>query len=257
MNHQQVNRPTHWADLPHNGKTWQDMPGYDPITKRLNFALYRRGLLENHEEEEDGSLVYHKHRATGNNSYAHKMRKIREQEEWRQDTSWSSCGGGGNEPHEERLKRCWDLYEQMRTSPLMPKGWTVLMNEAGVSKWVRSLLKNKERCISPIMLDKVEQFAKKYLDGVDRSHQPKWRKKEVAEAERAAWQERLRAKYLAMEANPNMPNGWKMRLQEMGFYTATQRGFRLGERRFGVKNLELIERVLTTIEQQAKQTTTA
>lgn len=242
---------TRWADLPHNGKTWQDMPGNDPILKRLNFALYRRGLLENHEEE-DGVLVYQKHRATGNNSYAHKMRKVREMEEWRKDTSWASCGGG-KEPHEERLKKCRELYEQMRTSPLMPKGWTVLLSQAGVSKWVQYYLKKKERWISPIMLERIEKFAEQYLDGVDRSHQPKWRKKEAAETERAAWQERLRAKYLAMEANPNMPQGWKMRLQEMGFYTATQRGFRMGERKFRMQNLEFIERVLTTIEQQAKQ----
>lgn len=248
-----ANTQTRWADLPHNGKTWRDMPGNDPILKRLNFALYRRGLLENHEEE-DGTLVYQKHRATGNNSYAHKMRKVREMEEWRKDTSWASCGGG-KEPHEERLKKCRELYEQMRKSPLMPKGWTVLLSQAGVSKWVQYYLTRKERWISPIMLERIEKFAEQYLDGVDRSHQPKWRKKEAAETERAAWQERLRAKYLAMEANPNMPHGWKMRLQEMGFYTATQRGFRMGERKFRMQNLEFIERVLTTIEQQAKQHT--
>lgn len=27
------------------GLTWREMPGHNPIVKRLNFALYRRGLL--------------------------------------------------------------------------------------------------------------------------------------------------------------------------------------------------------------------
>ena len=36
-----------------NGKTWQDMPGADTDNKKMNFALFRRGLLEV-EENEDG-----------------------------------------------------------------------------------------------------------------------------------------------------------------------------------------------------------
>ena len=250
-----ANTQTRWADLPHNGKTWQDMPGSDPILKRLNFALYRRGLLENHEEE-DGNLVYQKHRATGNNSYAHKMRKVREMEEWRKDTSWASCGGG-KEPHEERLKKCRELYEQMRKSPLMPKGWTVLLSQAGVSKWVQYYLTTKERWISPIMLERIEKFAEQYLDGVDRSHQPKRRKKGIPEDERAAWQARLQAKFLGMEADKTMPRGWKARLHDMGFSTANQVGLRHNIRKFRAQNLEILEKALQTIEQQAKQTTTA
>ena len=28
----------------HNGKTWRDMPGTDESVKKMNFALFRRGL---------------------------------------------------------------------------------------------------------------------------------------------------------------------------------------------------------------------
>lgn len=31
---------------PETGKTWKQMPGNDPETKRLNFFLYRRGMLQ-------------------------------------------------------------------------------------------------------------------------------------------------------------------------------------------------------------------
>lgn len=32
--------------LSHNGLTWEDMPGHDTISKRCNFALYRRGRID-------------------------------------------------------------------------------------------------------------------------------------------------------------------------------------------------------------------
>ena len=35
------------------GKTWQDMPGVDPESKKLNFFLFRRGLYEMPSERKD------------------------------------------------------------------------------------------------------------------------------------------------------------------------------------------------------------
>lgn len=40
-----------------NGRTWSDMPGASVEDQRLNFALYRRGLLEVVEDAETGELV--------------------------------------------------------------------------------------------------------------------------------------------------------------------------------------------------------
>lgn len=37
--------PGPWQ-LTHNGKTWHDMPGADTISKRCNFSLFRRGLID-------------------------------------------------------------------------------------------------------------------------------------------------------------------------------------------------------------------
>ena len=40
-----------------NGRTWKDMPGASVEDQRLNFALFRRGLLEVVEDAETGELV--------------------------------------------------------------------------------------------------------------------------------------------------------------------------------------------------------
>ncbi len=40
-----------------NGRTWKDMPGASVEDQRLNFALFRRGLLEVVEDAESGELV--------------------------------------------------------------------------------------------------------------------------------------------------------------------------------------------------------
>lgn len=243
-----ANTQTRWADLPHNGKTWRDMPGNDPILKRLNFALYRRGLLENHDEDEEGNLIYDRRRATRNDSWMHKCRNMRERG-YLIDTSW----GASSEPYEERLRKCWDLYAQMNASKLMPKGWKAMLTKIGVSKWVQYYLSRRERRISPIMIERVEKFAEQYLDGVDRSYQPKSRKKGIPEPERAAWQAKLQERFLAMEADKTMPRGWKMQLQRLGFPTANQVGLRYNTRKFRHYNLEIIDRLLSEIEKQAKQ----
>lgn len=39
---------------PHQGKTWEDMPGSDYVTQRCNFSLFRRGWLVYNA---DGKLV--------------------------------------------------------------------------------------------------------------------------------------------------------------------------------------------------------
>ncbi len=36
--------PGPWQEL-HQGRSWSDMPGGDPVTKRMNFALFRRGKM--------------------------------------------------------------------------------------------------------------------------------------------------------------------------------------------------------------------
>ncbi len=34
----------------HEGKSWSDMPGGDPVTKRMNFSLFRRGKMTFNED---------------------------------------------------------------------------------------------------------------------------------------------------------------------------------------------------------------
>lgn len=36
--------PGPWQEL-HQGRSWSDMPGGDPVTKRMNFSLFRRGKM--------------------------------------------------------------------------------------------------------------------------------------------------------------------------------------------------------------------
>jgi len=36
--------PGPWQEL-HLGRSWSEMPGGDPVTKRMNFALFRRGQM--------------------------------------------------------------------------------------------------------------------------------------------------------------------------------------------------------------------
>lgn len=40
-----------------NGRTWRDMPGGDEMTRKCNFALYRRGLLDSEESDDPDDVM--------------------------------------------------------------------------------------------------------------------------------------------------------------------------------------------------------